>query len=197
MDLGDFIRVNLRNHLNEQLILKNGYPIFYHGTTNKKLTGNYGLHVGSKAAANQALEAKIGVPSSGSWDGTRVYRDTLLAGKKRLDELLYVSGYDPIINFNAMDDVPDDDYYPEERTKRAVYFSSNKLIPLESKPIVLQVLITGEMINTYDNPYTDKKANSLVPFKIKDKGCYYTNIWEDAGSVSAVVPDNSFIKIIS
>lgn len=33
--------------------------------------------------------------------------------------------------------------------------------------------------------------------KNANQGYYYTNIWEDEGSISAVVPDKSFIKRIN
>jgi hypothetical protein len=143
--------------INDQQIFKNGYPLFYHGSTNKDLSGKTGIHVGTKMSAQQALQAKIGVPATGEWDGTRKYGNTLLAGKKTLEKMNYIFGYDPIINFNATDDVPDEDYYPEQRKKRAKFFSTNTLIPLDCKPIVFQVMIVGEMYNTYDTPITDKK----------------------------------------
>jgi len=56
--------------------------VFWHGSPSGDLRGSaYGLHVGSFAAAEQALNARIGVPAEGSWDGTREYGKTLLAGK--------------------------------------------------------------------------------------------------------------------
>ena len=71
-------------NLNEQLILKDGYPLFYHSTTDESLKGRTGIHIGTKMAAKQAIEAKIGVPVKGEWDGTRKYGETLLAGKKNI-----------------------------------------------------------------------------------------------------------------
>lgn len=194
--------INERHYkvFDEEQILHNGYPLFYHGATDKKLNGKNGIHIGTKMAATQALQAKIGVPAHGEWDGTRQYGKTLLAGKKTLEKMNYVMGYDPIINFNATEDVPENDYFPHQRKKKAHYFSSDKLIPLDSKPIVFQVMITGEMSNSYDNPITDKKANNIMYRNIKlgkaNKGFYYTNIWEDENSISAVVPNGSFLKII-
>jgi hypothetical protein len=187
--------------INEQQILKDGFPLFYHGTTNKDLSGKAGIHVGTKMAAKQALEAKIGVPAKGEWDGTRKYGKTKLAGKKTLEKINYVAGYDPIMAFNATDDVPENDYYPSQREKRATYFSSDKLIPLDCKPIIFQVIIVGDMSNSYDNPYTDGMANGLMTRSLKlgnaKRGFYYINKWEDESSVSAVVPDDSFLKIVS
>lgn len=189
-----------KNFLNEQLILKDGHPLFYHGTTDKNLTGKSGIHVGTKMAATQALQAKIGVPAEGEWDGTREYGKTLLAGKKTLEKDNYIMGYDPIMNFNATEDVPEEDYYPEQRKKRAVYFSSKNLIPLDCKPIIFQCVIVGEMSNTYETPCSDEIANKMMGRKLKEgnanKGYYYTNIWEDESSISAVVPDGSFLEKI-
>ena len=186
--------------LDEQLVLKDGRPLFYHGTTDKSLKGRTGIHVGTKMAAKQALEAKIGVPAKGEWDGTREYGNTLLAGKNTLKKINYVVGYDPIMGFNATEDVPDEDYYPEQRKKRATYFSTNTLIPLDCKPTILRVIITGEMANSYDKPISDNKANNKMTRDLKNgkatKGYYYTNKWEDETSISAVVPDKSFLKII-
>ena len=70
-----------------------GYDeIFYHGTPDT-ISGTRGIHVGTKLAATQALEARIGVPAEGSWDGTREYGKTLLAGKKRLAEISRVGRF--------------------------------------------------------------------------------------------------------
>jgi len=181
-------------------IKPNSYPLFYHGSTDKKLNGKTGIHVGTKLAATQALQAKIGVPAKGDWDGTREYGKTLLAGKKTLKKLDKKLKYDPIINFNATDDVPEEDYYPEDRKKRATFFSSSKLIPLDTRPVVFQVLITGEMTNTPETPHTDEIANGLISRQIKlgnaKHGYYYKNKYEDEGSTSAVVPDKTFLKIV-
>jgi len=189
--------------INEAIITSIGNDlkpiIFYHGSTDKKLAGKNGIHVGSKLAATQALYAKVGVPAKGEWDGTRTYGKTLLAGKKTLNEKSLMLGYDPIKTFNAMEDVPEEDYYPTQRKKRAVY-SDGTPIPFDSKPIVFQVAITGEMTNTYDNPHTDGMANGLMIRQLNlgnaNHGYYYMNTYEDPGSISAVVPDKSFLKII-
>ena len=189
-----------KNFLREQLILKDGHPLFYHGTTDRSLNGKSGIHIGTKMAATQALQAKIGVPAVGEWDGKREYGKTLLAGKKTLERKNYIIGYDPIMNFNATEDVPDDDYYPEQRKKRAVYFSSKDLIPFDSVPTIFQVVIIGDMSNTYEDPCSDEMANEMMGCKLKQgnakQGYYYTNIWEDFDSVSAVVPDGSFLEIV-
>lgn len=184
----------------EEQVLKYGRPLFYHGATDMNLSGKNGIHIGSKMAATQALQAKIGVPATGVWDGTRVYGETLLAGKKTLENKNFILGYDPVIYFNAMADVPEYDYYPDEREKKATYFSSDYVIPLDCKPIVFKVIIIGDMMNTFETPLSDLEANNLMYNLIKkgdsDKGIYYINEYEDFGSISAVVPNGSFLKII-
>ena len=201
MKLSKLINLTIQKFLEEDEILKYGCPLFYHGTTDSDMKGKTGIHVGTKMAATLALQAKIGVPADGVWDGTREYGKTLLAGKKTLEKMNYVIGYDPIINFNATEDVPEDDYYPIQRKKRAVYFSTNELIPLDSKPIVFKVLIIGKMANSYDEPISDEKANQLMYNNLKHgnskHGYYYINEWEDEKSISAVVPNSSFLKRIN
>ena len=198
INLKKIIHTTIVEYLKEQEILKDGYPLFWHGTTDKNLAGKTGIHIGTKLAATEALQAKIGVPAVGEWDGTREYGNTLLAGKKTLKKMNYIIGYDPIINFNATEDVPEEDYYPIQRKKRATYFSTNTIIPLNVMPIIFQVIIIGKMSNTYDEPISDEIANKLMNYNLKHEiakqGYYYTNIWEDEGSISAVVPNASFIR---
>ena len=173
--------------------------IWWHGSPNKSLSGKKGIHIGSKKAATQALESRIGVPSQGVWDGTREYGKTLLAGNKRLLELEKERGYMLITGYNAGKDLPNDDYYPTERTYRAK-FSDGTEIPFDSKPIIYQVAITGKMTNSPSNPHSDQKANSMMMRNLKmgnaKSGYYYVNIGEDSGSISAVVPDASFLRIL-
>jgi hypothetical protein len=171
--------------------------VYYHGSTDKNLNGERGIHIGTKLAATQALEARIGVPAQGEWDGTREYGKTLLAGKYTLrtkpENKWKCTG------FNCGSDVPDDDYYPTERQKRATY-SDNTLIPFDCKPIIFPVMIIGKMTNTPNNPHSDSKANGMIIRNLKmgnaKSGYFYENIGEDSGSISAVVPDKSFLKII-
>jgi hypothetical protein len=60
--------------------------IWYHGTASGDLRGGRsGLHVGTYEAAKEALDATIGIPAKGDWDGTREYGKTLLAGKKKTE----------------------------------------------------------------------------------------------------------------
>jgi len=56
------------------------------------------------------------------------------------------------------------------------------------------------MTNTQSYPHTDDKANSMMKRNLKmgnaKSGYYYTNIAQDSGSISAVVPDKSFLEIL-
>jgi hypothetical protein len=168
--------------------------VFFHGTPDPKMKGLKGVHVGTKEAATQALEARIGVPAEGEWDGTREYGKTLIAGKKKLEN-------DPKFRnkntgYNAGREVPEEDYYPTERKDRA-HYSDGTEIPLDSKPVIFKVQIKGEMSNSPSNPHSDSVANGLMKRSLNKgnarKGFYYVNDAEDYGSISAVVPDASFL----
>ena len=53
--------------------------VWYHGSVSGDLRGGRtGLHLGTYEAATQALEARIGVPAEGEWDGKREYGKTKL-----------------------------------------------------------------------------------------------------------------------
>jgi len=170
--------------------------IYYHGSTDKNLEGKGGIHVGTKLAAKQALEARIGVPAEGEWDGTREYDKTLIAGKKSLskpENRWKSTGY------NCYGDVPEEDYYPSEREYRAKYSDGTK-IPYDCKPIIFPVKIIGRMTNTIYRPHSDTIANGMMLRNLRmgnaKSGYFYINDGEDSGSTSAVVPDKSFLKII-
>lgn len=173
--------------------------IFYHGSTDKNLDGKRGIHVGTKLAATQALQARIGVPAEGQWDGKREYGNTLLASKKTLGHKESELGYYCTTGFNCGNDVPDNDYYPTERKRKATY-SDGTVISFNSKPIVFPVRIVGNMTNSPQTPHSDNKANGMIMRNMKmgnaKSGYYYINDAEDDGSISAVVPDKSFLQII-
>lgn len=194
--ISDLVESENNNELNESYHDNN---IYYHGSTDKSLAGRHGIHVGTKLAATQALQARIGVPSEGEWDGTRKYGETLLAGKKRLEERSKELGYFVSTGHNSGPDVPEEDYYPTDRIKKAKY-SDGTPIPLDSKPIVFPVKIVGKMTNTPQTPHSDATANGLIMRNLRmgnaRRGYYYKNDGEDYGSISAVVPDSSFLKII-
>lgn len=173
--------------------------IYYHGSTDKNLSGKKGIHIGTKLAATQALNARIGVPVIGEWDGKREYSNTLLAGKNTLKKKEIELGYYCSTGFNCSRDVPEHDYYVTDRNERSKY-SDGTLIPFNSKPIIFKVKITGKMTNSPRNPHKDNKANSLMLRSLKNgnakSGYYYINDGEDSGSISAVVPNSTFLKIL-
>lgn len=168
---------------------------FYHGSTDMNMSGKQGIHVGTYEAAKQALEARIGVPAEGEWDGTRKYGETLLAGENTLtkpENRWKSTGYNT-------GDVPEEDYYPGDRKTKAMY-SDRTEIPMDSKPVIFPVKIVGRMTNTTSTPHEDFRANGLMNRALKrgnaKSGFYYENVGEDEGSISAVVPDKSFLQIL-
>lgn len=176
--------------------LKSDPDIFWHGTASQDLRGGLnGLHIGTYQAAKEALEATIGIPVKGEWDGKREYGKTKLCGQKRLKT--GEKGEYRITGYNC--DIPDNDFYPEENSNKAT-FSNRTEIPLNCKPIIFPCKIIGEMTNSRYNPHTDQMANSMMRGQLKKgnakRGYYYTNDGEDAGSISAVVPNSKFIEKI-
>jgi len=166
---------------------------FWHGTPSGDLRGGaLGLHIGTYEAAKQALNARIGVPAEGDWDGKRVYGKTLIAGKRRLKELgpYLETGYN-------CEDVPEENYYPKQKAKRATY-GDGTVVPFTCKPDIIKVRIVGPMSNTPTNPRTDDRANIHMYRDLKKnrakKGSFYRNVGEDSGSISAVVPNASYIE---
>ena len=180
-------------------LFENFNQIFYHGSTDKNMYGKNGIHVGTYEAARQALNARIGVPADGDWDGTREYNKTLLAGKKTLKKIKDIEGRYVVTGYNCGDDVPYEDYYPVQKVLPK--YSDGTEIPANCFPIIYPVKIIGNMINTYNTPYSDEKANSIIKRTLKmgnaKNGIYYINIGEDEGSISAVVPNSKFLKIIN
>lgn len=174
------------------------FESFYHGTPDRRnMTGKKGIHIGTKLAATQALESRIGVPADGIWDGTREYGKTLLAGRKRLEELSTERGYSLATGFNCGNDVPEENYYPEQRKSRATYSDRSEVL-MDATPSIFSVNITGKMSNTAHQPHSDSTANRLMNRYSKSgnakSGYFYKNDAEDAGSISAVVPDTSFLQ---
>ena len=56
------------------------------------------------------------------------------------------------------------------------------------------------MSNTIDKPYSDSMANGIMNRQLNlenaKRGYYYINTYEDNGSISAVVPNKSFLQIL-
>jgi hypothetical protein len=188
--------------LKEIIFESNDTNKWYHGSASGDLRGgSSGLHLGTYKAAKQALEARIGVPAEGEWDGTREYGKTKLAGNKTLTRLgpYNKTGH----NCHSMED----DYYPHEYKGGAfdekgskLKYADGTLMPHTVKPSIKAYKIIGAMTNTPERPHSDIKANALMTGSIKKgnakRGYYYKNEGEDAGSVSVVVPNGSHVKEI-
>lgn len=169
--------------------------IYWHGSPNGKLEGHNGIHIGTYEAAKEALEARIGIPATGSWDGTREYGKTLLAGSKAINSNKYGKYRNTGYNSNS----PEEDYYPVDRTDERAEYSDGTPISLDARPSVFKVKIRGRvMTNTPDTPHEDFKANGYIKAQLKKghavSGYYYTNVGEDEGSISAVVPTGEFLE---
>ena len=167
-------------------------PTFWHGSPSGDLRGaKNGLHVGTFEAARQALEARIGVPAEGEWDGTRAYGETLLAGRKKMAE----KGRS-VTGFNC--GAGDEDYYPKPGMAK---YSDGTPVAMDARPIIAQYRIVGDMSNERYRPHEDFQANSLMRGQITrnraKRGYYYTNVGEDAGSLSAVLPSGAHLERVS
>jgi len=167
--------------------------IYYHGSPSGQFKESpLGVHVGSKLAATQALDSRIGVPSEGTWDGTRTYGRTLIAGRTRLAVLAQQRGYFNMTGFNASP--PDEDYYPTQSTYRATY-GNKEPVSYDAKPTLFRIKVIGPMHNTKYKPVSDSFANSKR--RSMTLGYYYTNIGEGSASeVSVVVPNLTFLTIL-
>jgi len=163
--------------------------VYWHGTPSGDLRGGTtGLHVGTRQAAEDALHARIGVPVEGTWDGTREYGKTLLAGQRTLEARgIFPTGY------NA--EAPEEDHFP---TGTAA-FSSGEPVLATHRPNIIPVRIKGPMTNTPYSPHSDARANAMMQGALKrkaaKKGYYYQNEGEDPGSVSAVLPGPGHVEL--
>jgi len=170
--------------------------IYYHATASGVLfDSKYGIHIGTLKAATQAMEARIGIPAEGTWDGTREYGKTLLAGRKAIESGKY--GQYRLSGFNV--DAPEENYYPQDSKAKASFSDGTPVSPA-MKPNILKVKIVGKMTNTPETPLSDVKANATIKAILKrgegKSGYYYKNDGEDYGSISAVVPNKSFLQVI-
>lgn len=171
--------------------------IYWHGSVSGDLRGGAtGLHLGTKLAATEALEARIGVPASGAWDGTREYGQTLLAGRKSLERIEKERGLRPGSLFTGQNaSPPDEDYYP---TPGALKYADGTETPLTVKPNITAFRLNTEMTNSRVQPHEDFKANGYMKAALRKgnakRGYYYNNIGEDEGSVSVVVPNGDHVS---
>ena len=159
---------------------------FYHGTPDERHWQHgavNGIHVGTEEAAHQALNARIGRPLEGRWDGTREYGKTLLSPYQR-------TGTERDLE-NAR--------YPSGRATYTPDASGHAhLVPLDARPNVFPVRITGPMINHPAIPVEDDYANSRLRGQITrgnaKRGYFYRNVGEDEGSISAAVPSAAHLE---
>jgi hypothetical protein len=171
--------------------------VYWHGSASGDLRGgNTGLHLGTRLAAKQALEARIGIPATGEWDGTREYGKTLLAGEDTLDRIHRETNSFPKSGLNAGEPgnpVPKEDYYP----RKVLKYADGTDMPMDIKPNILPYKLDTEMSNTAYTPRPDWHANGYMRRQIKlgnaKSGYYYKNEGEDAGSISVVVPNGKHV----
>ena len=174
----------------EPLVKADAGGVWWHGTPSGDLRGgSAGLHVGTRKAAEDALHARIGIPVEGSWDGSREYGKTMLAGRKTLAARgLYPTGY------NA--DAPEEDHLPTGSAQ----FGDGTPVLANHKPNIVGVRIVGPMKNGVGNPHDDFRANGYMAAQIKRgtarNGYYYRNVGEDAGSISAVLPGPGHVSVL-
>lgn len=181
----------MHNNLRKWIILCESIDeeIWWHGSPSGDLRGGKsGLHLGTKVAATQALEARIGIPADGKgWNGDREYGQTLLAGKDTMKKRNFFP-----TGFNC--NVPEKDFYP---TKPLMY-ADRTTMPMTVMPAIRPYKLVGPMSNTPLTAYDDFKANGYMAAQIKrygkgKRGYYYINIGEDAGSISITVPNGDHL----
>ena len=168
---------------------------YWNGTPSGNLRGGVsGLHIGTKQAATEALEARIGIPADGRpWDGTRKYGETLLAGRDQVASGQF--GQYRNTGYNS-------------RSPRGAFYARDYEMPTvgdgvkvdpDWKPYVRPVLVVGETSNTQRSPMSDSRANATMKGQITrgtaKRGFYYRNEGEDYGSVSAVFPNGDAVRV--
>ena len=175
---------------------KESNPVWWHGSVSGDMRGGKtGLHLGTRAAAEDALHSRIGFPAEGAWDGSREYGKTLLAGKKRiLEQNKYgITGR----NMRA----PEEDYYAHQHPEGPLKYSNGDAVPIDSKPSIRPFRIVGGMTNSPSTPHGDWKANGYMQAALKrgnaKNGYFYKNEGEDSGSISAVVPNGSHLSPVN
>lgn len=155
---------------------------FYHGTPDERTFstgGARGIHVGTYEAARQALEAHIGTPAEGDWDGSREYGKTPLVSNEK--HMGYATGLSYRDN-------------GQPRHEHAKY-NDGTPVPHDARPSIFGVQITGPMA---DGVKSDAVANAQIKRQISrgqaKRGYFYGNVGEDTGSVSAVVPSAEHLR---
>jgi hypothetical protein len=166
----------------------------WHGSPSGNLRGGTsGLHLGTRQAAHEALTARIGHPAEGHWDGTREYGKTKLAGQVTMKKQNI-----PVTGHNCK--APQHDYLPHEHPEGLPKHGNGERMDPANKPAIKKYQIIGKMSNTIHSPHKDFNANGYMKAALKKgnakRGHYYANQGEDAGSISAVVPNGNHVKEI-
>lgn len=160
----------------------------WHGSPSGDLRGApNGLHIGTRQAAEDALNARVGKPADDRpWDGSRELGGTPVHG----------SAYH-ILNTEDRSWTRHEELGPF-LPKTGGRYADGSEIPLTAKPRIDALDIAGRMTNTTSTPHEDFKANGYMSAAKKrgtaKSGYYYTNVSEDEGSISAVVPDGSYVR---
>lgn len=168
--------------------------VFWHGSPSGEFVGSpVGLHVGTFEAARDALEARIGTPADGKpWDGTRAYGETMLNRDQARHEFQPDKTWKRVVTKR-----------PPELPSGKAQYGDGTSIPLDAKPDLFPVRITGPMSNTPDTPHPDYKANGYMRAQLTrgtaKRGYYYDNVGEGVvrdpltgnlkPNISAVVPN--------
>lgn len=161
---------------------------FWHGSPNGEVgLGNpaYGIHVGTREAAREALNARIGKRADGKdWDGSEEYGQTLLDRRQWAVDL---KGSRLLIH----------DQPPSPPVRMPRYSDGSHMRPSD-RPSIFPVEIIGPMTNTPATPHDDFRANGMMQGQLKrgtaKRGYYYRNVSEDEGSISAVVPGAAHLR---
>lgn len=157
---------------------------WWHGTPDERSwhKGDNGIHVGTYDAAKQALEARIGRPAEGEWDGTREYGKTPLVST----------------GTGVGCGIPEGHPLRPEHFHHQPSYSGGRPIPADARPSIFPVRIKGPMSNSPDRPHEDFKANGYMKAQLgrgrAKNGYYYSNVGEDSGSISAVVPSAEHLE---
>lgn len=148
----------------------------FHGSPNGVVgmkVAKYGLHVGTKRAALEALSARVGSAGDRPTGAT-----TARTTDAELQDTLENTRRNP------------------KMSGKASYSDGSKVYAPDPK--VIGGRVSGKMTNTPRTPHEDFKANGMMAGQLKrgraKSGYYYQNVGEDAGSISAVLPSRDHFR---
>ena len=199
--------------------------VYWHGSPNGQAgmkVAHYGIHVGGYKAAKEALEARIGRRADGKdWNGDQEYGKTLIMGSDGQPKLPQTAYYEHPVKGSFGWETDGNKYTWEQvqqmrsqdpkwvANARGAVYSDGSPVPMDSKPDLFPVAITGQMKNTPNTPISDDRANSTMTRTISagnaKNGYYYSNEGEgvtvDANGkivndISAVVPSPAHLTAI-